>query len=304
MDLLKALIISTIGLVIAMICVLILVFAFNPAPMTVMLTSAIMLFMVIPETVIIALMYMFTPAPTFLMAWLGKKKLDAHFGEDRYFRIKATTNVGGLSEIKKEGMYQSRPEDTYIEAKSKLPISIHYGKCSLSLTPKMAAVSKRLEDMGVHNFEDLMIYYRLLQEQKKSISEGKPIPKDQVLPDKINVWGESVNMAEVVKYFSSTERSDVIEAEIQRRVAAEIMNRMGLDKGILKWVLIAGIFIICAAIAYVIISQAMGGGGGGTTIINNFLQNATDTITGKPSIITNASLNVSGPANPAGVIVT
>jgi hypothetical protein len=42
----------------------------------------------------------------------------------------------------------------------------------------------------------------------------------------ITLLGESVDLEDVEKYFATTERSDFIEAEIQRRTAAQVIQKL------------------------------------------------------------------------------
>jgi hypothetical protein len=309
-------------LIITTTCLLIYTFAFNTVPVSIMATTFLLLATTIILAVQSAIIYSFTPAWDFFLAWMKKDKLDVHVGEDKYLRIRKTKAMGGLYEIKNQGFFQSKSEDTYIESKSKLPISIHYGKMSLSLQPKYAAISKKLKEMGLHNYGDLVFYYNALQDQKK-IERGwieekadgsrvvhppQKIKAEDKLTDKINLLGESVNMADVVKYFSSTERSDVTEAEIQRRTAAEVVNKLGANKDVIKWIIVLGVFIICVAIAYVIIVQVTGGSHG--TVNNYNILNGSyvpgfnyTSNTNPPTgiIVSNSSLNQS---IPQGVLIT
>lgn len=265
------------------------------------------------ELVLLVLITMWTPAWTFIEAALKKERLILHVGEDKYLRIKGTKSIGSMSEIKKQGFYITSPKDTYIEAKSKSPIAICYGKYSLSLTPKAAAIAKHLEKLGLQNYEDIQMYYSMVKAQRKRltgyIEKGKDgadiihpaekIPANEMLPDTFNILGESVNMEDVIKYFSSTERSDIIEAEIQRRTAAQAANQFKQGGELIKWAAVIMIIMIGGAIAYAILSPYIAGAGGGTTIINNFMNGTTPTTI--PSIVSNTSLNVTP---PAGVVVT
>ena len=98
-------------------------------------------------------------------------------------------------------------------------------------------------------------------------------------------------MEDIERYFASTERSDFIEAEIQRRTAAQVIQKLKTPENWFKWAIILVIIMIGAAIAYVMIHQGTAG-----SIVEG-IKSATSGITGQATTPTTV------PASTTGVIV-
>jgi hypothetical protein len=214
-----------------------------------------------------------TPAWSFFVARMKKKIILIHPRQNRYAEIIAADRYGNLAYVKNHGYYLLDPKHVYIEPKTKLPVAIIYGNIGITIDPRAAEVVDVMNQFGISNYEALK---ELIERHKK---EEKPTA--------ITIWGESVGLEEIENYFASTERSDFIEAEIQRRTAAQVIQKLRTPENWFKWAIILVIIMIGAAIAYVMITS-----GGGSTI-SHTIQSIAGGISGQPAI----------PGNATGVIV-
>jgi hypothetical protein len=222
------------------------------------------------------LLFMFiitTPAWSFFVARMRKKIILIHPRQNRYAEIIAADRYGNLAYIKNHGYYLLDPKHVYIEPKSKLPIAVVYGNIGITIDPKAAEVVDVVNQFGISNYEALRELIERYKEEDK--------------PPTITIWGESVSLEEIENYFASTERSDFIEAEIQRRTAFQVIQKLRTPENWFKWAIILVIIMIGAAIAYVIVTS-----GGGSTI-SHAIQNIASGISGQPSV----------PGNVTGIIV-
>ena len=218
-----------------------------------------------------------TPAWTFLKASLGKRNIIINPRENGYISFVAGKPYSMLSYVKGEGFYLTNPSDRYIEAKSKVPCFINYGRFAFSVSPQFALIAKKLREMGIKNWEQLKKAYKNELKGKFFMLESQPISWDWIYREiesagikdwskPFRILGESVSFDHVVDYFGRNERTDLIEAEIARREAAATMQKLKSPENIFKWAVILAIIIIAAAIGYFIIqagapqavSQAIG----------------------------------------------
>lgn len=225
-----------------------------------------------------------TPALTFLSASLGKKLVIINPKENKLLTFKPSTLMGGLSYVKGQGYYIEDHDDIYIEEKSKVPVAMNYGTHSHSINPEMAEATGFLDSIGIKNHEQLKNLRKRMQEdidkrydefvkkeeKKKGFDPTKLPPKP--IPT-ITILGKSTPLDKVVNYFSTSDKSTDIESEINRRTAAQALAKTGLKSEALKWVVMLGIFMVCAAIAYVIILQAQ-------PIIREVIKEAPKVVTG------------------------
>jgi len=210
-----------------------------------------------------------TPALDFLKASFKKKMLLIHPRQDRYAEIISVDRFGNLAYIKNHGYYLINPNHVFIEPKSRTPIAIVYGNLGVTVDPKVANAAELLaKTYGVSNFLELKA---LIDEMRKNKVQA------------IKLLGETVNLEDLEKYFASTERSDFIEAEIQRRTAAQVIQRLRTPENWFKWAIILAVIMIAAAVAYVIITS----GSGGQAM--QAIQSIASGITGQPAPQTNAT---------------
>jgi len=170
----------------------------------------------------------------------GKKILLIHPRENRRLTFDVATNHGGLAETK-EGFYILNPDDIFIDKNSKVPCTFVYGKNAFSLNIKAGAIARRLKEE--FKIEDP---YELLEMLK-----NKKI-------DNIKILGESVPLHEIPNYFFANQRPDLIEAEIQNRTAVVIKQQSRKGFEILKYLIIFGVFLIIAVIAFNMLMIAKG----------------------------------------------
>jgi hypothetical protein len=225
----------------------------------------------IPSVLLIVLI-LTTPAWSFFVARMRKKIILIHPRQNRYAEIIAADRYGNLAYVKNHGYYLLDPKHVYIEPKSKLPVAVVYGNIGITIDPKAAEIADVMNSLGISNYEGL----------KQAIEEGKKKGLDKII-----IWGETVNLEDIENYFASTERSDFIEAEIQRRTAAQVIQKLRTPENWFKWAIILVIIMIGAAIAYVMIQQGTAG-----SVVEG-IKSVTSGITGQPA----------APANATGVIV-
>jgi hypothetical protein len=226
-------------------------------------------------SILLLIFILTTPAWSFFVARMRKKIILIHPRQNRYAEIIAADRYGNLAYVKNHGYYLLDPKHVYIEPKSKLPVAVVYGNIGITIDPKAAEVVDVINQFGISNYEALKELIERYKEEDK--------------PPTITIWGESVSLEEIENYFASTERSDFIEAEIQRRTAAQVIQKLRTPENWFKWAIILVIIMIGAAIAYAIIQQAGGGTG-----ISHAIQSIASGISGQPANI---------PSNTTGIIV-
>jgi hypothetical protein len=231
---------------------------------------------VLIPSILLIIFILATPAWSFFVARMRKKIILIHPRQNRYAEIIAADRYGNLAYVKNHGYYLLDPKHVYIEPKSKLPVAVVYGNIGITIDPKAAEVVDVMSQFGISNYEALKELIERYKEEEK--------------PTTITIWGETVNLEEIENYFASTERSDFIEAEIQRRTAAQVIQKLRTPENWFKWAIVLVVIMIGAAIAYVIIQQAGGGAG-----ISHAIQSIASGISGQsaPTI----------PSNATGVIV-
>lgn len=196
-----------------------------------------------------------TPAWSFFWASLRKRMLIINPREDKILKFQTGKKEGSMVHVKNQGYYLIDPNDIYMESGSKLPASIAFGNFAIPINLKMAKIAERLQMMGIKNWEYLMEYVKLIQEQIAKNPNPNPVDANPV----INILGESVPIATAIDYFNRNERSDFIESEIQRRTATELMKKVGAGANMLKWIIGVGILILLVFVGYAIFSTALAG---------------------------------------------
>jgi hypothetical protein len=253
-----------------------------------------------------------TSAFQWLSASFGKSHIIINPMENKYLEFIPAKLSGSLGFIKDKGFYLTDPSDTYIEGKSKVPVTISYGNFALPIDPKQAAVSSRLAELGIKNYVDLVNYVAAIRgvsaEQLKKIEEERAAlikkmeedPKHakhyadkieklnklnpNVQMPEVKLWGESVPLDNILNYFGKDERSDVIESEIQRRTAAQQMLKLGGAENILKWAVFILIILIGAGLLYTFINMGGSHTSGGSSLIPKIpLPNSLQPATGSES---------------------
>ncbi|RLE45204.1 hypothetical protein DRJ16_00060 [Candidatus Woesearchaeota archaeon] len=196
------------------------------------------------ETVLLLYLLLKTPAWAFLKASLRKRPVLIHTKENNYVEFIVPKPFGSLAFVKKRGYYLIDPKDVYIEQTSKVPTALVYGNFALTLNLKVAKLAQTLKKLGIKFYEDLV---KLRENLEK---------KDQSL--KINLLGESVDLREAEDLFNKSERSDFIEAEIQRRTSYIAAKKLRTAGDIFKWAVVLIIIMIGAALAYGIVVTVAG----------------------------------------------
>lgn len=196
------------------------------------------------ETFLLILILLKTPAWKFFKAGLRHRMILIHPRETHYIEFVDTNPKSSLAYVKNKGYYLVDPRHVYVEGKSKVPCSIVYGNFALSLNPKMAKIAEWLKSQGLRYYEDL-----------QKLIEGMKELQGTVL---IKILGESVDMNDMINYFSSTERSDIIEAEIQRRTASQVMAKLRQPGDLIKFAVVALIIMVGLAITFAIVAQVLG----------------------------------------------
>jgi len=233
---------------------------------------------VLIPSILLIIFILTTPVWSFFVARMRKKIILIHPRQNRYAEIIAADRYGNLAYVKNHGYYLLDPKHVYIEPKSKLPVAIVYGNIGITIDPKAAEVVDVMSSFGISNYEGL----------RQAIEKGR---KEK--SNKIMIWGETIDLEDIERYFASTERSDFIEAEIQRRTAAQVIQKLRTPENWFKWAIILVIIMIGAALAYVMIHQGAAG-----SIVEG-IKSATSGITGQPPTTTTIPANT----NVTGVIV-
>ncbi len=201
------------------------------------------------EFVLLLMMITRTPALTFLIAGFTKRMVLFHPTEKKYANFIAAKAYGPLAQVKNRGLFIINPKHVYIEGVSKIPIAIVYGNFALSLDMRIAAAVKRLKEVGIVAGDQLADAFRELKEKGEKLT--------------INLIGESVDAGDLIAYFRTSERSDLVEAEIQRRQANAILAKLKQPGEVIKWIIGAGIFLVLVSVAWGMFTSVTGGSNAG-----------------------------------------
>lgn len=156
------------------------------------------------------------------------------------------------------------PHDVYVESVSKVPVTIAWSNFAIPINLKMAKLGEKLKEMGIRNWQHLMGFVEHLRESmeiKKKDLVDKPEKDDVPGTFTINLLGETVPIDVAVDFFNRNERSDYIEAEIQRRTASESLKKISPAADIMRWLIILGVFIILVSIGLTMYQSGTGGSG-------------------------------------------
>lgn len=216
------------------------------------------------------ILFKVTPVGIFMKAKMKRLNLIINPTENGYLQLLAAKPLSRFS-VYKEGKistyFSTNPDDRYLEDKSKIPAFINYGKFAFSMKPMHAFIMRKLKDNGIKNWVDLQVA------MKKAAEEGQNLmleikPKQQFTYEQIagmlmeagvKEWdkdtvfgfgGESIDFDNIDMMFGENERGDIIEAEIQRRTAAEMVKRFGFSSDTIKWIIgfgMAGLLIFIGA---------------------------------------------------------
>ena len=217
-----------------------------------------------------------TPAWKFFKASLGHKLVLIHPKENKYIDFITPKTYSSLAFVKGRGYYAIDPKHVYIEGKSKVPCAIVYGNHAVTLDLTMADITSRLSSFGVKSADGLQ---KIMDSLKAT---GQAL--------KINIFGESIDASTAMDYFNTSERSDFIEAEIQRRTAAQIIQKLRGPGDIFKWAVILIIVMIGAVLAYGML----------TSILGNTGVQPTNYITSAAKVISNPA----GTGTGQGVVIS
>jgi len=205
----------------------------------------ILVMTVMVETTLLFVVFWKTPIRAFLKASFRNRLILFRPVKERYVKIEVTKPEGSLVHVKGAGYYIINPEDVYVESKTKAPCAFVYGNHARNVNLKAAKFAQVLREAGFTYFDDLV------KMRNELLKKGMR---------KLKIVGESVDISKAVDYFNTSEKADIIEAEIQRRTAVEIMRSLKTTAvDILKWVVPVGILVVLFALAYTIIINATGG---------------------------------------------
>ena len=227
-------------------------FGFPDAPFEIVLLSPTGLILFI-LTWVLGFFGFFLVIKTPALKFLFGKLMVINIGENRVLNFVKGKPEGSLIFVKKRGYYIGDPNNVYIEGVSRKPIMLTYGENAIPIDPKMADVADRLGGMGIKNNDDLNNLIINIQ------NYNKENPNDAGNFE-INVLGESVPADKILNYFNRNERADLIEAEINRRTASEVMKKLNQGGEVFKWIIGVGIVIMMVFVGYAIFSSAMGAG--------------------------------------------
>jgi hypothetical protein len=203
------------------------------------------------ETIFIFYLIFKTPALKFMLAGLRHRIILIHPKENHYIDFVPAKQQSSLAYVKGRGYYLINPKHVYIEGTGKIPCAIVYGNYPINLTPEAAATAEELKKMGINFYDELQ---DAVNKVKNDLwPKGKSI--------RIQLFGKSVDISETLSLFSTGERSDLIEAEIQRRTAAQVIQKLRTPENWFKWAMIAIIVIIGLVIAYGMLTSITGHGG-------------------------------------------
>lgn len=111
-----------------------------------------------------------TPAIQFIFPMRG---ILYHPQTNRLADFKRIKKLDGcLATTKDDMIYQTRPQDFYVERKSKAPIAIVYAGNAGTTNPREAAMAQKLKEAGINNFDEL-------EEKVKKCKSGKRITQKQ-----------------------------------------------------------------------------------------------------------------------------
>lgn len=198
------------------------------------------------ETVLLMLIIFKTPALTFLKAAFRKRILLIHPRENHYIEIVPAQQSSQLAYVKGRGYYLIDPAHVYIEGSSKLPAAIVYGNFPLTLSPQIGKVAEALKSLGIKYYSELEKVFENLKNAGKTVE--------------LKIFGESVDLSQAIDMFSTSERSDLIEAEIQRRTAAQVIARLKTPENFVKWAMLLIMVVIGLVIAYGMLVSITGSG--------------------------------------------
>ena len=237
------------------------------------------------ETIFIFYLLFKTPALKFLWAGFRKRMILIHPKENHYIDFIPAEQHSSLAYIKGRGYYLIDPKHVYIEGTGKIPCAIVYGNYPINLSPEMGDIAEKLKnELGINFYDELKATVDYAKEklwpQNKSIT--------------IKIFGKSVDISQALSLFSAGERSDLIEAEIQRRTAAQVIQRLRTPENWFKWAIIGIIVIIGLVIAYGMLTSITGHGG---------LPNPMEAIGGAARVISPIPTTPS-PTNATGVVVS
>ena len=236
-----------------------------------------------------------TPAPIFLSARGKNKTLLFNPRDDRTARFISAKKVGSLAYSKGAGFYNIDPKDVYIEQSSRTPIIQVHDLNALSINIDQVELVNELKKIGYDNYNDLVAHYNRWFNEAQAVEtamlKAKASGEDYngpPLPDapSIEIKGESVTLSNVIAYLGSNERSDVIEAQIDRATAAVAARKAGVGGDIMKWAAIIALIVVAGAIAYVIVMSYAGDSG---AIDYNRLAQAFQQVNrndGQPNVVT------------------
>lgn len=201
----------------------------------------------IVETIFLLMLIFKTPALKFLWASFKKRMILIHPRENHYIEFVPTKQSSSLAFVKGRGYYVIDPSHVYIESSTKLPCTLVYGNYALTIDPKTAKLAERLASFGLG-----MKFYKDIENLREQLTNTNQ-------SFSLKILGESIDLSEAINFFNTSERSDFIEAEIQRRTASQVMAKLAGGRDVLKWSLAVMVILIGAAIAYAILSQFLGG---------------------------------------------
>jgi len=231
--------------------------------------------------IFIAFIFLKTPAGAFLRASMGRRNVIVNPTEHGYLNFLVAAPLSRFSVAKKKKVstfFSTNPEDRYTEGKSKVPCYINYGKFSFSLKPRTAFIMRKLKEEGITNWAELQNFMEKLEKEKQNPNEVvlKLNPKTSMTITEIadhldshgfkNIknWdqpihfaGESIDFDNIDMMYAENQRGDVIEAEIQRRTAAEIIKRLGMGGDVAKLLIVAGIVIFIIMIGFTVALNAI-----------------------------------------------
>lgn len=212
-----------------------------------------------------------TPGVTFLKASLSKKMILFNPDQDKKMVLRLAKKDTDMAYVKKRGYYIVDPNHVYIESSSKIPCAITFGGFAESIDPKGAEFAEKLREAGINNYIDMINYFyedvefsaeELLLKKMISVEKFEKNPDKMYIikqPKKgvkpLKIFGKSVPFSNIVMYFSKNTRADLIESKIQHRISAIRMEKLGGAGNLLKWAVIAGILMICGALAYTMITM-------------------------------------------------
>jgi len=223
------------------------------------------------ETIFILYLIFKTPALKFMLAGLRHRIILIHPKENHYVDFIPAKQQSSLAYIKGRGYFLIDPKDVYIEGTGKIPCAIVYGNYPISLSTKTAKIAEKVKSLGIKFYDELEKVVKELQAKGQTLF--------------INILGESVDMSQAISLFSAGERSDLIEAEIQRRTAAQVIQRLRTPENWFKWAMIGIIVVIGLVIAYGMLTSITGHGG---------LPSPMEAISGAARVISPIPTNVTG----------